>query len=118
MGAGAVVKLLLYYIYPSAEIRSKYVNPDKGEQLSGCVILKKRIKVVNWRDQAVIIFCHEEFKNIKLYAVSWYVAIEEECPSTKFFNDEENGSVDEEAVENTTIVCEEVEDTSIRDTIC
>ena len=118
MGAGAVVKVLLRYIHPSAEIRSKYVNPDKGKRLSGCVVLKKGIKVVNRKDQAVIIFCHEEFENTELYAVSGYVAIEEEAPSTEFFNDEDNSGVDEEAVENTTIVCEEVEDTSIRDTIC
>ena len=116
-GAGAVVKVLLRYIHPSVEIRSKYVNPDKGERLYGCVVLKKGIKVVNRKDQAVIIFCHEEFENTKLYAVSRYVAIEEEGPSTEFFNDEDNGGVDEEAVENTTVVCEEVEYTSIRDAI-
>ena len=117
MGAGAVVKVLLRYVHPSAEIRSKYVNPDIGERLSGCVLLKKGIKVVNRKDQAVIIFRHEEFENTELYAVSRYVAIEEEGPSTESFNDEDNGGVDEEAVENITVVCEEVEDISVRDVV-
>ena len=102
MGTGAIVKVLLHSIHLSLEIRSKYDNPDKGEQLSRCVVAKNWNKVINWREQAVIIFCHNEFANNKLYAVSRYVAIKEEGLSTEFFNDEDKDSVDEEAVVNTT----------------
>ena len=70
MGTGAVVKVLLRYIHSSAEIRSKYTNPGKGEQLCGYLFVKKGTGVMNRRQQAVIIFCHDEFDNTELYAVS------------------------------------------------
>ena len=70
MGVGAVVKVLQRYIHPSAELRAKYDNLGKGDWLCGCVVLKKDQKVVNWREQGVIVFCHDEFPDTELYAVA------------------------------------------------
>ena len=98
IGYGAVVKVLLRYIHPSAEIRAKYVNPNKGDRLCGCVVTEKGVRVVNRKEQDVIIFVNDEFPDIELYAVSRYISIEEEGPPSEFFSDEPTGNVVAEAV--------------------
>ena len=115
LGAGAAVKVLLRYIHPSAEIGSKYTNSGKGEQLCGCLVVKKGTRVVNRRQQAVIIFRHDEFDNTELYAVSRYVSIEEEGPASQFFIDEDKddddtgtGNVNDDVVEEDTLINEAI----------
>ena len=106
MGAGAVVKVLLRYIHPSAEIRAKYANPEKGDRLCGCKVLKKDQKVVNRREQAVIVFYHKEFPLVELYAVTRYVSVEEEGPPEDFFGDDET-AVEDEVVQRPNVNVEE-----------
>lgn len=51
---------------PISRNRAKYVNQNKGDRLSGCfVIMKKWNRVVNQREQAVIIFTRDEFPMMK-----------------------------------------------------
>ena len=66
IGVSTNIKVLLYFIHHSAEMRAKYVNPSKGERLYGCFVVKKGKKVVNQKEQAVIFFRHDEFPNIEL----------------------------------------------------
>ena len=115
MGVGANVKVLLRFIHPSAEIRAKYVNPSKGERLCDCLVVKKGKKVVNRKEQAVIFFRHDEFPNIDLYAVTRYISIVEEGPSTDYFNDEETDEAVEGEDNNEEPEIEE--DTTITDAI-
>ena len=78
----------------------------------GC---KKGKKAVNRKEQAVIFFYHDEFPNIDLYAVTRYISIVEEGPSTDYFNDEETDEAVEDDDNNEGPEMEE--DTSITDAI-
>ena len=80
---------MFYFIHPSAEIRAKYVNPSKGERLYECLVVKKGKKVINQKEQAVIFFHHDEFPNIELHAITWYISVVEEGTWTDYLNDEE-----------------------------
>ena len=79
---------------------------------------EKATRVVNRRQQAVIIFRHDEFNNTELYAVSRYVSIEQEGPASRFFIDEDNdgsndetgtGNVNGDAVEEDILINEAIQ---------
>ena len=116
IGVGANVKVLLCFTHPSAEIRANYTNPSKGERLCDCLFIKKGKKVVSRKEQVVIFFRHDDFPNVDLYAVTRYILIVEEGPSTYYFNDGETDEAVEGEENNGGPEIEE--DTSITDVIC
>ena len=84
MGIGANISILKLFIHPSIHIRAKYVNMEQCDMLSGCLVTGKCTKCVTRREQQVITFCHDNFKNIILYVVERYCCIEEEGPTESF----------------------------------
>ena len=79
--------------------------------------MEKGIRVVNQKEQFVIIFTHNEFPDIELYAVNRYFSIEEEGPPSEFFNDERTGDTvagavninnNEDVVEEDTLISEAI----------
>ena len=54
---------------------------EQGDRLSGCLITGNYTKFVTRREQQVITFCYDNFKNIFPYAVERYFWIEEEGPT-------------------------------------
>ena len=89
MGREAVVSCLESRIYPSALMRAKYPNAEPQMRLSNAVIHQKQVKNISQRDQMVIIFVHDDFKEdemmMELYAVECFVKVEQEGPSDFFF---------------------------------
>ena len=49
--------------------------------------MRKDHKVVNWREQGVIVIHHANFPDINLHIVTCYVLVEEEGPPDEFFQD-------------------------------
>ena len=90
MGSGAVISVLLKMVYPSKHIRDKFPNiPDK-QRLEGAAILRKEIKSINCQEQEAIVFRHDDFTDVELYATQRFCRIiEEGSPPDYFINDDE-----------------------------
>ena len=43
-GVGAVVSALIQFIHPSQHFRSKFPNPVSSQWLSGCIMLRQKVK--------------------------------------------------------------------------
>ena len=87
MGAGAVISVLSKLIHPSEHIREKFINPVDGHRLEGGVVLRLETKSINRRDQRAIVFRHEDFESVELYAVQRFCRIETEGHSDHFFKE-------------------------------
>ena len=85
MGIRANISILERFIHPSTRGKAKYVNMEQGDRLSGCLVTGKCTKFLTRREQQVITFCHDNFKNIILYVVERYCQIEEEGRTESFF---------------------------------
>ena len=66
------------------------------DRLSGCLVTGKCKNIVTKREQLVITFRHDNFKNVILYAVEGYCGIEKERPTASFFISNEAAVVDNE----------------------
>ena len=90
MGSGAVISVLLKMVHPSKHIRDKFPNlPDK-QRLEGAVVLRKEVKSINRREQEAIVFRHDDFADVELYASQRFCRILEEGPTVDYFiHDEE-----------------------------
>ena len=82
-GVGANVSALLRFIHPSKHICNKFPNVVQGQRLENCVTICLEVKKVSWKEQLVLVVCHEDFKNlydsyIKLHGMkqSWKVSQE------------------------------------------
>lgn len=89
MGTGAVITVLLKMIHPSKHIRDKFPNLSDKQRLEGALVIQRELKTINRREQESIVFRHEEFDNIELYASQRFCKIVEEGPATGFFGDGE-----------------------------
>ena len=102
MGSGAVISVLLKMVHPSKHIRDKFPNlPDK-QRLEGAVVLRKEIKSINRREQEAIVFRHDDFTDVELYASQRFCRIiEEGSPPDYFVNDDEiEGQLDQPNANN------------------
>ena len=68
MGSGVVILVLLKMVHPSKHIRDKFPNLLDKQRLEGSVIIREETKSINRRDQEAIIFCHDDFNDVELYA--------------------------------------------------
>ena len=59
-GVGAIVLALLRFIH---HICNKFPNVAQGQQLENCVTIWQDVKKVSWKEQLVLVVCHEDFKN-------------------------------------------------------
>ena len=89
MGREVVVSCLISRIHPSALMGARYLNTEPQMRLSNAVVCQKQVKNISQRDQMVIIFVHDDFKEdemmMELYAVEHFVKVEHEGPSDFFF---------------------------------
>ena len=88
MGTGAVVSVLSKFVHPSKEIRDKYPVRAPTHRLEGCVVIREAVKTINRREQAAIIFTHDDFPNAALYACGRHLKIIEEADPEMAFNKE------------------------------
>ena len=106
-GVGAIVSALLRFIHPSEHICSKFPSVVQGQQLENCVTIWQEVKKVSWKEQLVVVVCHEDFKNpddsyIKLHGVKQYWNVSQEGHPDYFFDTitttDENANSQEEAL--------------------
>lgn len=90
MGKGATVSTLCRVLHPSEFIRNKYPNLEKGQRLSGLVILRRELKRIRRKDVMAIVMKHEDFKdgeeNRELYCLQRWVKVEKEGDKDLFFD--------------------------------
>ena len=90
MGKGATVSALCRVLYPSEFIRNKYPNLEKGQRLSGLIILRRELKRIRRKDVMAIVMKHEDFKdgeeNRELYCLQRWVKVEKEGKKDFFFD--------------------------------
>ena len=96
MGIGANISILKRLIHPSIHVRAKYVNIEQDDRLSGCLVTGKCTKYVTRREQQIITFHRDAFKNVILYVVERCCQIEEEGPTESFSISNEAAVVDNE----------------------
>ena len=102
MGSGAVILVLLKMVCPFKHIRDKLPNlPDK-QRLEDAIIIRREIKSINCREQEEIVFCHDNFNDIELYASQGFCRVVEEGPPLDYYvHDEEmEGRVDQPNTNN------------------
>ena len=88
IGTGAIISILSNFMHLSKEIRDKYPVRAPTHQLEGCVVIRKALKTINCREQAVIISTHDDFPNAALYACCRNLKIIEEAAPEMAFNRE------------------------------
>ena len=113
MGSGAVISVLLKMVHPSKHIRNKFPNLLDKQRLEGAIVLRKELKSINRQEQEAIVFCHDDFTDIDLYASQRFCRIVEEgSPPDYFVNDGEiEGQLDQPNANN------ESEKTKVSDAI-
>ena len=84
MTAGTVVSIQIRYLHPSLHIKNKYPNPQNGQKLENCTVLRQEVKRINRRDQTAVVVTHEDFKDgddfIELHAVPRWFKVTKEGP--------------------------------------
>ena len=89
MGKGAEVSALCRVLHPSEYIRDKYPNLEKGQRLSGMVVLRREEKKIRRKDVIAIVMKHDDFKdgeeNKELYCLERWLKIEKEGDKDYFF---------------------------------
>eukprot|EP00980_Cylindrotheca_fusiformis_P024084 scaffold11524_cov91-Cylindrotheca_fusiformis.AAC.3 len=86
LGVGASMTCLVRYIHPSRHIRERYVNPERGQRLENLVAIREETKLVNRREQQVIVMTHTDFPGIELYAVKRFCKVTAEGPEDQLFD--------------------------------
>ena len=86
MGASVVISVLSKLIHPSAYIREKYINPVDCHRLNGGVVVRLEMKTINRREQRAVVFRHDDFEGVELYAVQRFCRIETEGHGDHFFD--------------------------------
>ena len=61
-GVGAIVSALLRFIHLSKHICNNFPNVVQGQRLENCVTIREEVKKVSWKEQLVLVVCHEDFK--------------------------------------------------------
>jgi len=100
LGKDAVVAIDLRYIHPSELIRNKFPNRQQGDRLENCRVTGLESLKVNKKEQLVVTFHHDDFKDdngsfSKLYAVKRWAKVTSEGPPEFFFT----GTQGQEAAE-------------------
>eukprot|EP00957_Ditylum_brightwellii_P118219 9016993-Ditylum_brightwellii.AAC.1 len=62
-GSGTICTCLFNKIHPGLEVKAKFPNRTKLDQLDGLVAIRQEPKVVNKREPARIMFHHRSFPN-------------------------------------------------------
>ena len=87
MVTGAVISVLSKLIHPSQAIRDKYTNPADRHRLSGGIVIRQEVRNINRPDQQTIVFRHNDFDDVELYAIKRFCLVETEGNKDHFFKD-------------------------------
>ena len=83
--------MLIKYLHPSRLVSSTIQDATANSRLEECTVVGRDGKVVNWKEKAVIIVNHDDFKTAdgeseELYALPKWFKIIEEGPSDEYFD--------------------------------
>ena len=90
-GKGAVVSILIKFMYPSALIREKFPNPENWQKLEGCLVVRQEVKEISRKDQLSLVVTHDDFKDAngnlqQLHAIKKHFSIQQEGDLDLFFD--------------------------------
>lgn len=85
-GKDAKITVLTRFVHPSIHMRNKYPNTHRDERLNGCVTICQAEKVVRRKNQLCIVFRHDDFPGIELYAVKKHCVVTEVGPTDLWFD--------------------------------
>ena len=84
-GVGAVCRVMMKYLHPSAKIRENFPNHTSSEKLGQLIVIAQGVKKVNRKDQMCLIMRHDLWPNEEIYCVKrWAKIIQEGDPSSFF----------------------------------
>ena len=83
-GIGAECSVLTKFLHPSALVRDKYPNLERGHRTT-VILNRQEEKKVNRRQQQCYTFCLEAFANAEMHAVTKHVKILKEGAAAHFF---------------------------------
>jgi len=89
-GIGANCSVLKRFLHSRPIVDAKYPNATQSERLEPLLAIRREKKTVNHKEQWCIIFRHDDFENIELYAAERYCKVVEEGPFESLFVQGEN----------------------------
>jgi hypothetical protein len=84
-GIGAQCSVLKRFLHPRTIVDAKYPNTTQSERLESLLVTRREVKRVNNKDQWCIIFRHDDFDNIEVYATERYCKVTHEGPAESYF---------------------------------
>ena len=85
IGVGAICRVMMKYLHPSAKIRDKYPNHTSSEKLGELIVIRQEVKKVNRKDQMCLVMRHDTWPNEELHCVKrWAKIVVEGDPSGYF----------------------------------
>jgi hypothetical protein len=97
MGRGASASCLLNKLHPSKLVRESKINYTAQDRISNLCVVKKEMRIVNRRQQEVIVCRHDDWPNQEIYAVKMWMKVEVQGSSCGFFNEDRDEANEEEA---------------------
>ena len=91
LGTGAKCTVLKKKLKPSITIAAKYPNFTANERLQELEVVRLDYKRVSKERKLVVILKHDVFQDEEIYAVPYFVHVDEEGPEEGFFAIDEKG---------------------------
>jgi hypothetical protein len=85
-GVGARCSVLKRFLHPGRLIQQAYPNMTFHERLEDLVAISYDEKVIRNKAVPCVVFRHDDFPNVEVYAHKRYVKVLEEGPAADFFN--------------------------------
>ena len=86
LGVGAKISCLSKLLHPSALIRQKYVNPERGHRLENLIVVRLEQKLISRKQQLAVVMTHHGFPDVELHAVKRYCKVTQEGREDLFFD--------------------------------
>ena len=85
LGIGALCTVKLNRLHPRRVVESLYTNAPHGQEVTDLLVIGQDKKVVNGREQVVILLRHESFDPNDVYAVKRWCRVTVEGPTSELF---------------------------------
>ena len=90
LGIGAKCTVKTKYMHPAKTVSDKYPNYTAQSVMENLLTIRTEIKKVNRRDQACVIFRHDDFEGTELHCVTRWAKVVEQGAAEHFFENEGN----------------------------
>ena len=86
-GKGAVCSVLTRMLHPRKDVTDKYANASHNSKVENLTAIRKEPKIVNRKEQVVIVFRHPDFAEVELHCNARFCHVETEGPVSEIFVD-------------------------------